>query len=566
MKSAAWQKMMSKCGEPISTSMADRGYKLLGDELSPDNLFGQVDAVMEWGDDTNRSSKLFVHTQSYETLTKRDTLFLFGRRGTGKTALIKMLDYEIKQKAFKKIYDYSSIVYQEKTFYEMTLALREVNEYCSRLELVRVISDIFIWAIYVTAMSAINEKTGKLTNPNLEAIRNYLTSEGLVKTTSQLVINRPIKRAVKIFTQCINSVSDNRYTRALNEAREQLESESYLSALNSLVSFLTERKEHCLVLFDSQELYEFDDPISEHVISGLLDAVNTVYNQNNLYRVYSKAAFPSEMVPHLAPLNLGKLSPRRHFIFWRYKDLIQFISKRYCQLLKEEAASDSPDCEKIHASRKYVYKFVPAKTESFSSISFDTLAYIINHTQKKPREVIMLFNAILTLAKQNSIPLNSLNPDCIREGTNARVEDLSGSVIDMYRNIFKNADWLIKKPFIDSENIFIYGDLQRKLTEARSLFDIPQLKSLERHAIESLFTESGLIGVVEEIHELENGKFICQANFEYQIKDVITLQSHDVLAIHPMFYQELHIRAYSNVLVVPKPTASEWDEMNAEID
>jgi hypothetical protein len=46
----------------------------------------------------------------------------------------------------------------------------------------------------------------------------------------------------------------------------------------------------------------------------------------------------------------------------------------------------------------------------------------------------------------------------------------------------------------------------------------------------------------------------------------MTLQSHDLLAIHPMFYQELNAKVYSNILVLPRPTSAERFEMDKPID
>jgi predicted Ser/Thr protein kinase len=59
----------------------------------PKHFFGQEDASAEWMD-PKQSAALFFHTESYTEFKKRDCLYLFGRRGTGKTALIRMLDYE----------------------------------------------------------------------------------------------------------------------------------------------------------------------------------------------------------------------------------------------------------------------------------------------------------------------------------------------------------------------------------------------------------------------------------------------------------------------------------------
>ena len=574
-----WFAEKENWGELLPANDPKRHYTLLTGDLFPLKLFGQADADTEWLEDKDRSSKLFVHTDSFETFKHKSNLFIFGRRGTGKTALIKMLDYEIKKGVEKgkqkPRYNYSKIIYQDETFFSLTLELRPFLGFHSAQELTHVIREKFIWVIYTTAMMAVT-KNNRSTSTHLINIRKYLADENLIESEGTYIVSTPIGRATKLFSDSIASIGkgDSGWqSTALTNALRQLDSAGYREALNSLVGYLTEEKEHCLVLIDSQELYGLGDTVSECAVSGLIEAVLNIFNQYANNKILAKAAFPSEMVPHLRPANRGKMNDKQHFIFWKYHDLLRFISKRYCQLLNEDAstkegeatpASQKTDCEQIKDDPKFVYQFMPKRTESFSGIDFDSIAYIISHTQKKPREVIMLFNVILSMAKQNGIPFTKLTSDCIREGTNARVEDLSSGVTDMYRNIFKGADRIIKKTFNNSECIMTYGEMHKKLRDASSLFDGTGMSKTD---IERLFTESGVIGVVESFSKIgETNKFICEANFEYQIKNVMTLQSHDILAIHPMFYQDLNARVYSNLLVCPKPSRQEQQEMDKPID
>lgn len=561
-------------GALVSANHSNRHYKLFKGELFPEKLFGQVDAVAEWEEDKYLSSKLFVHTESYDVFKRKSNLFVFGRRGTGKTALIKMLDYEIKNGDIKSTYSYSKIIYQEKTLFKLTLQLRNFKDIHTYHELSHVVTEILRWVIYTTAMMAVVEKnethkTAKVKNEANKAlsskllkIKKYLASQNLIQTEGNYLVRTPLEEAIGVLSQTIETVRENNnmLTSAITKTLNHLESQSYKDALNSLIGFLIESKECCVVLIDSQDIYDLDDSISEGAISGLIDAVLDVFNYYPNYRVLAKVAFPSEIVPHLRPSNLGKMTDKEHYIFWKYDDLLRLISKRYCQLLKEEKLI-SQECDETMGvnPKKFVYEYIPEKTESYSKIDFDSIAYIINHTQKKPRELILLFNSILTLAKKNHIPFTQITMDCIREGTNARIESLSSPVFDIYKRIFKGADQVIKKTFNNSENIMTYGEMHKKLREALSLLDGTKMDKSE---LERLFTESGVIGVIEDIRNVKENKYICEGNFEYQIKGTLTLQSQNKLVIHPMFYQELNIKVYSDLLVCPRPSKSEQHEID----
>ena len=53
----------------------------------------------------------------------------------------------------------------------------------------------------------------------------------------------------------------------------------------------------------------------------------------------------------------------------------------------------------------------------------------------------------------------------------------------------------------------------------------------------------GIVGRVESI----DGKHVSAA-FEYSVRDRLALQSEDDCAIHPMFYQRLHIKSEGQIV------------------
>ena len=210
---------------------------------------------------------------------------------------------------------------------------------------------------------------------------------------------------------------------------------------------------------------------------------------------------------------------------------------------------------KIHE----IYNYIPKSLLTYSDIEYDTLSYVINHTQKKPREVIQIFNKILSLAHQSSISFTAITEQCIKEGTNAEIKDLSSAVLDMYKEIYVDVYPIVNKTFTNGKNLMTYGDMQAYLRETKNL--ITNFSST-KHQIERLFAEAGILGKVTEISNLKgSNKKICQADFEYQIKGSLTFQSQDVLAVHPMFYQEFNTMVYNDTLIIPKPSSDEQSQI-----
>src|SRR5262245_25947645 len=64
--------------------------------LAPPVAFlGEEEAAAEWNEST-RPARTFVRLETYGALQDPRSLYLFGRRGTGKTTYLRMLDYEVR--------------------------------------------------------------------------------------------------------------------------------------------------------------------------------------------------------------------------------------------------------------------------------------------------------------------------------------------------------------------------------------------------------------------------------------------------------------------------------------
>jgi len=316
------------------------------------------------------------------------------------------------------------------------------------------------------------------------------------------------------------------------------------------------------ILIDSKEVYEYDDAICSYVSSALIDCALDIYTLSNKTNIHAKVAFASEMYPHLKQDNREKTLGKSLFIMWRYKDILTFIAKRYCNTLKKEGVSvESYNLNKIEEAKAFLAIYFPEAISSYSKINFETISYIIGHTQKKPRQIIQLFNIILNLAKKNGIEYSKLTPTCIREGCNVKLDLLCGGTLDLYSNLFRSGDEIIRKTFTRSNNILSLSDIHKRLKESSGIM---QRANVDKERAIRLFLESGLLGRLKAEHPIKRyqNKYIITAEFEYQIKEILTITNNDVLVIHPMFYQPLGILADNNSLVYPYPTDEESEELS----
>lgn len=549
-----------------STSHSERDFKLFKGNLFPEKIFGDADAKNEWNIDSFKSFDTFVHTESYESFKDCSALFLLGRRGTGKTAMIRMLDYEIKNSK-TNAYNYSGIVLQEEIFPKLTRALRgEAFVQLTKDEIRDIVKDKWNWIIYTTAMVAVCSKEYKNGDESeeIKLIHKFLKAQNLLPSESDIFSESPLKKALTTLEDELTNIDYNplKVSMAIVKVTRRLVTTTYKNAFNSLVRYLVKNNKKVIILIDSKETYQYNDSISDSVTSALMECVLDSYSQSSRTNIYSKVAFPSEMYPHFTPENKGKTLGKTHFIMWRYNDIINLIAKRYYKIMKERNELSNghrySDFESFEKAKAFLTKYFPPQIKTYSNLDFDTIAYIIGHSQKKPRQLIQLFNIILSLAKKNKISIRNLTEDCIREGTNIKLEILTEEALDIYSRIFPSADEIIRKTFKNSKNILMLKDLHIKLQESSGLL---ARGSLDRELAERLFLECGLIGIVKNETKYRENKTIITAQFEYQVKDIIAITNNDNLVIHPMFYQPLGILADSNSIIYPMPTEEEMEEM-----
>ncbi|GMN07495.1 hypothetical protein MTsPCn5_28840 [Croceitalea sp. MTPC5] len=552
--------ILQQCGLPRPVGNGNRDFSIYKGYIDQNTWIGEPDATKEWANNKKLSTDRFVLTKSYEIFSSQNTLFLFGRRGTGKTSILQMLNHRTN-KNLKSIYSYSTIIKKENHLKPLTMALRSYNDSIADDEMIHVAKSLFKWIINVCAMKRLLKNFKDVKGEDLDKIRTYLVDLKLIGEEEFHSSFSPIQTITDyLYANQESYVNDKLdFIGTLLKTIKQLESREYLSALNGLISVLNKEKKTCLVLIDSQERYKFNDRVFSNTITGLISAVLEIDQVFRQTKIKAKVAFPSEIVPHMNPENKGKTNTKSHFIFWQYNDIAELISKRYSLMLSdlgiEDARGHTDGQEGVHE----IYNYIPKTINTYSKIEYDTLSYVINHTQKKPREVIQLFNKILSLGHQNKVPFTKITPEYIIEGTNAEIKDLSSAVLDMYREIYTDVYPIVNKTFTDRKNIMTFGDMQSFLRETKSLIiDY----SGSRHQIERLFAESGILGKVTSISRIKDSdKKICQADFEYQIKGGLTFQSQDVLAIHPMFYQEFNSMVFEDTLVVPKPSPNEQNQI-----
>jgi hypothetical protein len=123
--------------------------------FTPEKIIGEADSHDEWSEEQEEPVSKFVHTDSYRSVCDKGTLFVFGRRGTGKSAILQMLNYEINNKE-NSTYDNSVIIKKDETFRSFASQIRNSPLLGSPMEeLTHKLKGKWSWVIKISGMYSI---------------------------------------------------------------------------------------------------------------------------------------------------------------------------------------------------------------------------------------------------------------------------------------------------------------------------------------------------------------------------------------------------------------------------
>lgn len=520
------------------------------------HLLGDEDAGTEWnGPNKLGPVNLFVHTRSYDEFKSTECTCVFGRRGTGKSALMRMLRHEIRDPDNfpDSPYRFCWLLDGDESYKSMSTLCRSIATPFSipEDELRYFFSKVWSWIIGTSAMIGCIHADPQ----RLPITCEYLDSIGQLQIRKRLSPRRETvaRFACSVLEKQLEARCD---TRALNGTLVELNSISFKEAWNELREFL-DSEGTCLVMIDSIDEYNVKDPISRSSLSGLLKAVHETYADNPRVRV--KAAVPSELYPHVTDWHSGKSASHHLFVMWTFKDLVCFLSKRLLRMIRDGGIVPSgqldwsfDDLSTYEKARGFAYLFFPPKIETRHGLESDTLAYIIKHTQKRPRQLLIVANEIATRCL-NGGSLRVLSSKEIRDGVHRVSGALAADALENYQIIYHNAPALARQMFVRKRNVFRFSEFDKLAKDITRLRRSNNLTVLD---CERLFIEAGIMGRVRRSRETDHVRFL-EVEFEYQVKGTIGFNSEDLVAIHPMFYDAYGTLVERGTAIFPTPSDEE---------
>jgi hypothetical protein len=562
--------------ESVYTSLIDRhtpkwmerAPARIGDLPPPHPLLGHDDANDDWTDEL--ASEVFVHTESFKEYEREDATFLFGRRGVGKTALIRMLNHEANN-GISKRYSSCTILDATELIKHICVLIRQSPvAQASEAEQLQTIAAIWRWTFAMSFLiAALKFMEGEKQHPALVV---ELKAELAAVTNGDRLVGKRVSRQLgeSLIAKCnafpASAIGGNlAWTNALIQLSSGLSNSSLYGRVLDVIRRTTRKL--LLVQVDGEEVVHARDSLLTRIHTALIDCTTEAYAQRLEDRFVVKVAFAAELYPHLSQSNLEKVESRQIFVRWGYHDLVEFIARRIARMLSMEGMKvrDPRDIRSYQDARKFLASILPSTATTLSGDPMDTFAYVLRHTQKKPRQLLDVFNTIFTNAKEkHHVRLDSLheNPRIFQDGMFLRLDIPVGGAIDVYSRLYPRAEEMVGAILGTEHSYFQSSHLEKLLQRANS---IRATSNLEKGDVRRMLFEVGALGVAHHVSGLPTGTKIVHALFEYQVKNIIVPTGGQVLVVHPMFYDFLGTTVDRQVVTYPTPAEDTEREVLQEL-
>ncbi len=521
-------------------------------------FIGKADAIDEWIDEKTAEAN-FINIDSYSQFAEPSCVFLVGRIGSGKTAMLNKLKYSIEKGNNE---DYAAVNIIDTRDYIAQLGkmiriagMEEFNyteiEYTARKEWEKTINTI--------AMKTIYDKYASVESNTLKKIETYLSEQNILSSKMKIanVIERISENLGKIDTIQAQGLS------TAGNILGQLFSASYDDAVDEMKNILVKHGK-ILLLIDSIEKYEF----SEKIILAVLNALVNIcldYNRENKY-IEIKMAAPSELIPRLTAINPEKISSKIVYIRWSHDDLKSFLAVRIYKYVNRIAGAQYIEKE---VANKFFDDYYGKFCITRCNINFPVFPYCLSYTQKEPRQLLAIFNAWLFLEQR--YPETS-RQDLIEKAINS--DDLSRvkGALSIYSSVHTKMFEMFERTFSNRRYCFNESQLDEWLNSCANIRG-----DLDAYDLKKYFISSGLVGTMVELHFVEADNKILKPGrnvrikevvFEYQYKECLPFNSDTKFCLHPMVFGALNIEVDRNTFVYPKPLELDdefvpWDDKEA---
>ncbi|HKD81518.1 MAG TPA: hypothetical protein VKH81_17630 [Candidatus Angelobacter sp.] len=506
--------------------------------------FGDADCEAELTKLQSTYSELyFDETPFNSSAIKPETYLIIGRRGAGKTALAESFSFP---KRFRNpIY----IKIKKREIYQQVWA--DLAHHTSEIRQVAIprlerLWEYILWRIILQHTHAESSIIAQVIKRATPADGREAHDAGLVNS----IINR-----VCIFLAEANN-------KPVDERIDQLVKDEELQRAKTEVLKIA-RIRPIIIAFDTEEKYDVGNDALMNALAALVQFAAEFNLKFSDAGIHLKVFMSGEVFPYLEESVLEnplKSVKGPVYLFWRPKDLLRLICWRFYHYLKQHNFLDDKGPE-IHWTnprevfdrmwKPYFGQFI-TNARGFKENSF---SYLLRHTQMRPRQLILLCNAIAECAvAQGKFP--AFSEEDIRIGIRKQEIKLANEIINSFSLYIGDGLPKIVDALLEMPMLFTGKELERRARESANKWNW-QRREFSKEDFIQLVAELGIVGLVRR-HNESSG--YIDADFEYSLQQRLTITGRAKCVVHPMFYSRFRVEFNSQALVMPFSTERPGDD------
>jgi hypothetical protein len=483
------------------------------------------------------SQYFFYHTRFNSSALDPNVFLIVGRRGSGKTALSQFFSFQ------KQIRHAIAIDVDEPAVFEQVLEkISTVAAHTREVAIPRIakVWDFVIWLIIFRELQARDVR--------IQAACIFGNKDGKLSIF--------IRHALKALLNHLLKTEDD-----LLDELEAILADDRVKAGKAAVLELA-RKEPIIVALDTLENYAIHDDGMMRATAALIQCGSEFNREYARKGVHLKVFVMAEVFPHLKEeviLNTLKFVRNEVHLHWRPKDLMRLISWRFYhylqafgQLAPQSLTIDWDDHNDV--LEKMWNPYFGRSLRNHRDLIELTFPYVLRHTQMRPRQLIVLCNAIAEKALADAT-FPYFQPEAIAaavsQGEIALAEEVFNSYSSVYPKVGRIVEALSGLPMVFKGN-----ELDKRASATASEWTKGDYSPL---AFRQLVIELGIVGRLRHINEKAG---YIEADFEYSSEGRLPLLVSDYCVIHPMFYRKLNIDVNRKIRVYPFPDHEEFKQLD----
>jgi len=516
--------------------------------------FGPTDAAVRDEDFLNK----FIEPPQIHFLFSEKYWIITGEKGAGKTAIRQA----IKQKHFS---EYSVIVDLDFDRMDFSALFQNLNQLSqvTNLQRLHLMTDYWQYALLVQVMRSYFEKHTNTINIDLSIVADYLKKKGLIKAG-------PLRTILNVIAECWSYIekytSPNNDNRALPFLPSDLSPEvvdtvskypmfdpNFMHIRKKFGKVLASTGQKILIILDGFDRFENKADRSSDInviFESLVEAVYSLsVDDNTNSTIKIKALVPHDRYLSVFLRDTDKFDAVQKSIRWNLPNLEQFISQRIRL---------HPKLSQIEDFHHLWREIMPTKISNpVYNLEEDSFEYILRHTMYRPRQLQVHLEKLSSLYNDQNID-PSMIPRSIRESC----RKLCTFYILEYYIDHPNLEEFIYR-FKGKYNVMPYSEFKKIVEGSLAKFGIKDLSAAKK--INMLYT-MGFFGVLEfldahhertcdEYHYLPPRKIGIapyRIRFYYkspQSRVSASLDDHDLIAIHPMFFDTANMKPHPDYIV-----------------